>query len=87
LKGNMKNILPFIEKSRKKLSADQDMIKFLRRVRSFYFARWGLSNHPFCERSRDGTTVRFTFGVSMKGAGTRATLGSIEAVNEADDHE
>jgi len=88
LKDNMKNILPFVEKSRKKLATDQDMIKFLRRERSIYFGQWGLSHLPFCKRSRDGTTGRFTSGYSMEGAGIRASpFGSMEAVNEADDHE
>jgi len=88
LKGYMKNILPFVEKSRKKLAADQDMIKFLRRERGFYFVQWGFSHLPFCKRSRDGTTGRFTSGVSMEDAGVRASpFRSMEAVNEADDHE
>ena len=86
LKGNMKNILPFVENSRKKLSADQDMIKFLRRERSFYFAQWGLSNLPPCKRARDDATGRFSSGVSMEGAGSRGR-GSMEEVNEADDRE
>ena len=71
---------------RKKLSADQDMIKFLRQERSFYFAQWGLSNLPLCKRARDDATGRFSSGVSMEGAGTRG-LGSMEEVNEADDRE
>ena len=87
LKDNMKNILPFVEKSRKKLATDQDMIKFLRRERSIYFGQWGLSHLPFCKRSRDGTTGRFTSGASMEGAVVGASFGSMEAVNEADDHE
>ena len=83
----MKNILPFVEKSTKKLAADQDMIKFLRRERSIYFAQWGFSHLHFCKRSRDGTTGRFTSGVSMEGVGVRASpFGSIKAVNEAVDH-
>ena len=86
LKGNMKNILPFVEKSRKKLAADQDMIKFLRRERSNYFTQWGLSNLPPCKRLRDGTG-RFTSGASMEGAVVGASFGSMEAVNEEDDHE
>jgi len=56
----MKNILPFFEKSSKKISVDQDMIKFLRRERSFYFPQWGFSNLSFCKSSRDGTSGRFT---------------------------
>ena len=87
LKGNMKNILPFVENSRKKLSADQDMIKFLRRERSFYFAQWGLSNLPPCKRARDDATGRFSCGVSMEGAAGTRGLGSMEEVNEADDRE
>ena len=88
LKGNMKNILPFVEKSRKKLAADQDMIKFLSRERSICFTQWGLSNLLPCKRLRDGTTGRFTSGVSMEDAGVRASpFRSMEAVNEADDHE
>ena len=88
LKGNMKNVLAFVEKSRKRLAADQDMIKFLRRERTLYFARGVFSNYSFSKRSRDGTTGRFTSGaVSMEGARTRATLGSMEAVNQADDQE
>jgi len=86
LKGNMKNILPYVEKFRKKLS-DQDMIKFLRRERSFYFPLWGFSHLPFCKRSRDGTSGRFTSGVPKEGGGTRASVGCMKAVNEADDHE
>jgi len=85
LKGYVEKILPFAEKSRKKLSADQDTIKFLRRERSFYFPQRGFSNNlPFCERSRDGITGRFTPAVSMEGAGTRTSIGSMEAVNEAE---
>jgi len=87
LKGNMKNILPFVENSRKKLSADQDMIKFLRRERSFYFAQWGLSNLPPCKRARDDATGRFSCGVSMESAAGTRGLGSMEEVNEADDRE
>ena len=87
LKGNMKNILPFVEKSRKKLAADQDMIKFLCRERSIYFAQWSLSNLPPCKRLRDVTTGRFTSGASMEVAVVGASFGSMEAVNKDDDHE
>ena len=86
LKCNIKEILPFVENSKKKLSVDQDMIKFLRRERSFYFAQWGLINLPPCKRARDDTTGRFSSGVSMEGAETR-DLGSMEEVNEAGDRE
>jgi len=81
LKGNMKNILPFVEKSRKKLAVDQDMIKLLRRERSIYFAQRGFSNLPPRKWNR------FNSGVSMEGAGVRASFGALEAVNEADDHD
>jgi len=59
LKCNIMKILPFVENFRKKLLADQEMIKFLRRERSFYFAPWGLSNLPPGKRAHDETTGRF----------------------------
>jgi len=86
LKDDIKDILPFVEYSRKELSADQDLIKFLRRQRTFYFAQWGLSNIPPCKRARDDTTSRFSSGVSMEVAGTRG-LGFMEELNEVDDRE
>jgi len=49
-----------------------------------------LTNRPSCKRSqRDGTTGRFTSGVSTgEGAGTARVLASMEAVTkEADDRE
>jgi len=60
LKCNIKKILPFVENIRKKLSAEQDMIKFLRREKGFYFPLWGLCDLPPCKRARDDTTGRFS---------------------------
>jgi len=84
LKGNMKRILPLVEKSRKKLFVDQDKIQSREEL---LFPSMGYDSLlPFCKRSRTGFTGRFTSGNSMEGAGTIA-LGSMEAVNEADDRE